>query len=268
MWLRLTAIVYTPAHAPYGLWDFRQIDLIRTHTKVNHPIGSALTPVPQLFVQAPHFFFVFFPPRFSPPWSSSPTVQVRFVCGTSPSPDVVEKRCGCELSCSAVLSPCSAAALCDRRVYEVAAGRWVREKKDRGRRRTRCVASSLFRVLSFASRASLFPPPPAVSSTLIRLPSSSDWCKRSAVCNAGRAENSRNAQPLDLATVAPARVTLGVSRRTVGGGSVGVFIGLGDVRLGRRKRTADREVGLDYFARSGILEVSFHITLSLTMFGV
>ena len=70
-------------------------------------------------------------------------------------------------------------------------------------------------------RRSLFPPPPAVSSTLICRPSSSDWCKRSAACSAGRVENSRNAQPLDLdldllATVAPARVALGVSRRTVG----------------------------------------------------
>jgi len=87
-------------------------------------------------------------------------------------------------------------------------------------RRTRCVVRSLFRALTFASRASPFPPPPAVSSTLIRRPSSSDWCRRSAVCSAGRVENSRNAQPLDLVAGAPARVSLGVSRRTVGGGSV------------------------------------------------
>jgi hypothetical protein len=85
----------------------------------------------------------------------------------------------------------------------------------------------LFRALTFANRASLFPPPPAVSSTLIRRPSSSDWCKRSAACSECRAENSRNAQPLDLdldsavaaAATPAARVTLGVSRRTVGGGS-------------------------------------------------
>ena len=99
--------------------DFRQIDLIRTHTKVSHPMGSAFTPVPQLFVRAPRFFFDFFPSRFPPTSSSSPTVQVRFVCGTSPSPDVVEKRCGCSISCCTVPSPRSVAALCDRRVYEV-----------------------------------------------------------------------------------------------------------------------------------------------------
>jgi len=185
--------------------DFRPIDLIiRTHTtKVGHPIGSAFTPVPQLFVRAPRFFFDFFPSRFPPTWSSSLTVQVRFVCGTSPSPDVVEKRCGCSLSCCTVPSPRSVAALCDRRVL--------------------CAASSLLRALSFVSRVSPFPPPPAVSSTLIRLPSSSDWCKRSAACNAGRVENSRKAQPLDLAIVAPVRVILGVRRRTVGGGSVCVL---------------------------------------------
>ena len=91
--------------------------------------------------------------------------------------------------------------------------------------RTRCAPSCLFRSLTFVNRTSLFPPPPAVSSTLIRRPSSSDWCKRSAACSACRVENSRNAQPLDLdlaAAVTPtpaARVTLGVSRRTVGGGS-------------------------------------------------
>jgi len=88
--------------------------------------------------------------------------------------------------------------------------------------RTRCAARFLFRTLTFANRASLFPPPPAVSSTLIRRPSSSDWCKRSAACSPCRDENSRNAQPLDLdlaAAVTPVRVTLGVSRRTVGGGS-------------------------------------------------
>jgi len=205
--------------------DFRQIDLIRTHTNDSYPIGSAFTPVPQLFVRAPRFFFVFFPSRFPPPWSSLLTVQVRFVCGTSPSPDVVEKRCGCKLSCNAVPSPRSEAALCDRRVYEVVVGRCGTRAKWEGRR-TRCAASSLFRALSFVSRASPFPPPPAVSSTLIRLPSSSDWCKRSAACNVGRVENSRNAQPLDLATVAPVRVTFGVSRRTVGGGSVRVFLKL------------------------------------------
>lgn len=105
--------------------DFRQIDLIRTDTQVSYPIGSAFTPVPQLFVRAPRFFFGFFPSRLS----SSPTVQVRFVCGTSPSPDVVEKRCGCRLSCGALLSLCSVAAFCDRRVYKVADEQWYRASK-------------------------------------------------------------------------------------------------------------------------------------------
>lgn len=43
---------------------------------------------------------------------------------------------------------------------------------------------------------------------------------RRAACSADRAENSRNAQPLDLVAAAPGRVSLGVSRRTIGGGSV------------------------------------------------
>jgi hypothetical protein len=103
--------------------DFRQIDLIRTNTEVSYPIGIAFTPVPQLLVRGPRFFFDFFPSRFPPPWSSSPTVQVRFVCGASPSPEVVEKRWGCKLSCNALLSPRSVAAFCDRRVYKVA-GEW------------------------------------------------------------------------------------------------------------------------------------------------
>lgn len=196
--------------------DFRQIDLIHTDAQVSYPIGSAFTPVPQLFVRAPRFFFDFFPSRLS----SSPTVQVRFVCGTLPSPDVVEKRCGCRLSCGALLSPRSVAAFCDRRVYKVAGELVVPREQNV---RTRCAARSLFRALSFASLVSPFPPPPAVSSTLIRLPSSSDWCKRSPACNAGRVENSRNAQPFDLATVVPVRVTLGVRRRTDGGGSVDVY---------------------------------------------
>jgi len=164
-----------------------------------YPIGSAFTPVPKCFVRVPRFFPAFFPPRCTP-WSLSPTVHVRFVRGTSPSPDVVEKRCDCNVSCGTVSTPCFVTAFIVRRV--------------------RCAASSLFRALTFASRVSPFPPPPAVSSTLIRLPSSSDWCKRRPVCSADRVENSRNAQPLDLVTVAPARVTLGVSRRTTGGGSV------------------------------------------------
>jgi hypothetical protein len=204
------------------------------YTRNCYPIGSAFTPVPQFFVRVPRFFPAFVLLRCSPPWSSSPTDHVRFVCGTSPSPDVVEKRCGCTLSSCVASFPCAVTALTVRRVYQVMAqhingrGRQGREAARWEKGRTRCAASCLFRALTFASLASPLPPPPAVSSTLIRRPSSSDWCKRSAACNGGRAENSRNAQPLDLATVAPARVTFGVSRRTVGGGSelgdrVGVY---------------------------------------------
>jgi hypothetical protein len=43
-------------------------------------------------------------------------VQVRLVRGTSPSPDVVEKRCGCRCSCWVTSSPCAVASL-SRRVY-------------------------------------------------------------------------------------------------------------------------------------------------------
>ena len=88
-----------------------------------HPIGSAFTPVPQLFVRVPRFFAAFFPPLCLPPWSSSLTVQVRFVLGTSPSPDVVEKRCGCKLACGPEPSPCAVAVLSDRRVYKATLSR-------------------------------------------------------------------------------------------------------------------------------------------------
>lgn len=185
--------------------------------------------MPQLFVRVPRFFPAFFLPRCSsPPWSPSPTVHVRFVRGTSPSPDVVEKRCGWRCSCCTASFPCAVASLRVRRVYQAnrqpssESSRQEKGKKGGQGGRTRCSARSLFRALTFSIRASLFPPPPAVSSTLIRRPSSSDWCKRSAACSAGRVVNSRNAQPLDLdllTAVAPGRVTLGVSRRTVGGGS-------------------------------------------------
>jgi hypothetical protein len=156
------------------------------------------------------------------------------VCGTSPSPDVVEKRCGCRCPCCVASFPCAVASL-NRRVYPSQAtvspqvgetGKREESKEIKGKNgRTRCAPRCLFRSLTLANRASLFPPPPAVSSTLIRRPSSSDWCKRSATCSACQVENSRNAQPLDLdlaAAVTPtpaARVTLGVSRRIVGGGS-------------------------------------------------
>jgi hypothetical protein len=203
----------------YALWTITRHACI--YPRICYPIGSALTPVPKFFVRVPRFFPAFFPPRCPSSWSPSPTVQVRFVRGTSPSPDVVEKRCGCNVSCGTVSIPCAVAVLrvrrvCEATVYLSGCNRQGSEEK----RRTRCVVRVLFRALTFASRASPFPPPPAVSSTLIRRPSSSDWCMRSAACSADRIENSRNAQPFDLVTVAPGRVSLGASKRTVGGGSI------------------------------------------------
>jgi len=223
----------------------------RAYTRSHYPIGNAFTPVPQFFVRVPRFFPAFVLSCRSPPGSPSPIVQVRLVRGSSPAPDVVEKRCGCRCSCCVASFPCAVASLsrrvCPSQAVSPQVGETgkkeerkeiIKEKEDG---RTRCAPRCLFRSLTFANRASLFPPPPAVSSTLIRRPSSSDWCKRSATCSACRVENSRNAQPLDLdldlaaaAAVTPtpaARVTLGVSRRTVGGGSGLVLVSGAAVRF-------------------------------------
>jgi len=99
-----------------------------------YPIGSAFTPVPKRFVRVPRFFPAFFPPRCTL-WSLSLTVQVRFVRGTSPSPEVVEKRCGCNVSCGTVSTPCFVTAFRVRRVCEVTislSDRRVKEKNKRG----------------------------------------------------------------------------------------------------------------------------------------
>jgi hypothetical protein len=118
-WLCLAVVVHVHIHAhrryaPLWAMDYHQI---RMHIpRICYPIGSALTPVPKFLVRAPRFFPAFFPPRCAPTWFSSLTVQVRFVRGTSPSPDVFEKRCGCNVSCRAVSIPTAAAVLRVRRV--------------------------------------------------------------------------------------------------------------------------------------------------------
>ena len=104
-----------------------------------YPIGSAFTPVPKCFVRVPRFLPAFFTPRCTP-WSLSLTVQVRFVRGTSPSPDVVEKRCDCKVSRGTVSTPCFVPALRVRRVCEAtmrSSDRQVKERK-RGAYTLRC----------------------------------------------------------------------------------------------------------------------------------
>lgn len=84
---------------------------------------------------------------------------------------------------------------------------------------TRWPRSALFLSLTFSIRFSLFPPPPAVNSTLIIRPSRVEWCSLSACWSPVRLVNSRNAQPLDLFEVLPVDEDFGVSRRIWGGGS-------------------------------------------------
>lgn len=89
------------------------------------------------------------------------------------------------------------------------------------KRHTRCSSRALFLSRTFANRDSPFPPPPAVSSTLIIRPSSVDWWSFKPCWSAFRCENSKKAQPFDFAffpgPVCP--LDLGVRRRIVGGGS-------------------------------------------------
>lgn len=73
--------------------------------------------------------------------------------------------------------------------------------------------SARFLSRTFPILLSLLPPPPAVSSTLICLPSIVEWCSARAFWSELAVGNSTNAQPFDLVLVE----ALGVSRRTVGG---------------------------------------------------
>jgi len=166
-----------------GRWTMR--------TAMPHPTGMALTPVPNAFDGRCFLSFgaCFFPPRCVLPSSSSPTVQVRFFVAAITAPEVFDRRCGSET----VSSPCFPA--CTRFVL--------------------CSVRALFRSLTLVILVSLFPPPPAVSSTFIFRPSSSEWCSFSPCCNAFGWLNSRKAQPFDFDVAA----FLGVSRRTCGGGS-------------------------------------------------
>ncbi len=110
--LRLVAVIYARVYSHHGPMPYRHNS--HAYTKRHYPIGSAFTPVPQFFVRVPRFFPAFVLLRRSPSWSPSPTVQVRFVRGTWPSPDVVEKRCetcGCGCSCRTSSFPCAVAFL-------------------------------------------------------------------------------------------------------------------------------------------------------------
>jgi len=170
---------------------------------LHHPTGMAFTPVPhslplgRLFFPA---FECFCPPRCVFPSSSSPTVHVRLPASLCSMPDVVENRWGRSGSIETWPSPLLA-GVCFSCLFFL------------------CPSSSLFRSLTLLNRLSLFPPPPAVSSTFILRPSISDWCNLSACWSALRWLNSRKAQPFDLAVGLPVVDGFGVRRRIVGGGS-------------------------------------------------
>lgn len=88
--------------------------------------------------------------------------------------------------------------------------------------RTLCSCRSRFRFFTFSNLVSLFPPPPAVSSTLILRPSMSVWCSFKPCCSAFLCENSTNAKPFDFAVgLGLFGFGFGVINRTLGGGSAG-----------------------------------------------
>lgn len=60
LWLRLAAVIYTHVYSHHGLMPYTPNS--HAYTRSHYPIGSAFTPVPQLFVSVPRFFPAFILP--------------------------------------------------------------------------------------------------------------------------------------------------------------------------------------------------------------
>ena len=210
------------AHIP-GIKHFESIT--ERPTTPSQPTGMALTPVPHSLPFSRPFFPAmgcFLPPRCFSSSSSSPTVHVRFPAAFCSMPDVVENRWGRSGSVETSSSHLPAVACFSWRFfykYRPPMRPCTSTKCQWTATLTLCPCNSLFRSLTLLNRLSLFPPPPAVSSTFILRPSISDWCSLSACWRALRWLNSKKAQPFDLAVGLPGADGLGVRRRIVGGGS-------------------------------------------------
>jgi hypothetical protein len=100
---------------------------------------------------------------------------VRLPAASCSIPDVVENRWGRSGSIETSSSPLPPAACFSWRFFYKFDHRSGSQQTPTTARLTLCPSSSLFRSLTLLNRVSLFPPPPAVSSTFILRPSISDW---------------------------------------------------------------------------------------------